>query len=225
MYIPVLPAALVEVLSTPTPFIAGIHSTVREQAADLLDVIIVDCDSGSIKIPECVNLPPMPEPMGRRLLDGLSLVSASASCLLSFGEIALAVICLCVDSVQVLSPELQYADCAFPKEMSKTSDQERLDKEIRAVFIRFFAELFSGYRACLQIVRIHSPPVIQFHKVQRTSVTSSCPAARLQTSAFPILGQVSRSQESSRMRVLQEAVGEHVFCSVCAIKRCSISCL
>lgn len=65
----------------------------------------------------------------------------------------------------MLNPDLSHADFAFPKDVSKTSNQERLDKEIRAVFIRFFAELFSGYRACLQIVRIHSPPVIQFHNV------------------------------------------------------------
>lgn len=75
MYIPVLPAALVEVLSTPTPFIAGVHSSVRDQALDLLDVIIVDCDSGSVVIPECVHIPTMPEPMNTRLLEGLSMVS------------------------------------------------------------------------------------------------------------------------------------------------------
>lgn len=75
MYIPVLPAPLVEVLSTPTPFIAGVHSSVRGQALmDLLDVIIVDCDSGSVVIPECVHIPTMPEPMNTRLLDGLSAV-------------------------------------------------------------------------------------------------------------------------------------------------------
>ena len=74
VYIPLLPAALVEVLSTPTPFIAGVHSTVRNQVMDLLDVIIVDCDSGSVVIPECVHIPTMPEPMNTRLLEGLSLV-------------------------------------------------------------------------------------------------------------------------------------------------------
>ncbi|XP_067934289.1 myotubularin-related protein 13-like [Watersipora subatra] len=139
VYIPVLPAGLVEVLSTPTPFIAGVHSSVSSQVQDLLDVIIVDCDSGSVVIPECVHIPSVPEPMSQRLLDSLSLV---------------------------LNPDLMLADFAFPKDVSKTSDLERLDKEIRAVFIRFFAELFSGYRACLQIVRIHSPPVIQFHNAK-----------------------------------------------------------
>jgi len=39
------------------------------------------------------------------------------------------------------------------------------DKEIRAVFLRFFSELFFGYRSCLTIIRIHPEPVITFHKV------------------------------------------------------------
>lgn len=39
------------------------------------------------------------------------------------------------------------------------------DKEIRAVFLRLFAQLLQGYRWCLHIIRIHPEPVIRFHKV------------------------------------------------------------
>lgn len=39
------------------------------------------------------------------------------------------------------------------------------DKEVRAVFLRLFAQLFQGYRSCLQLIRIHAEPVIHFHKV------------------------------------------------------------
>lgn len=39
------------------------------------------------------------------------------------------------------------------------------DKELRAVFLRLFAQLLQGYRWCLHIVRIHPEPVIRFHKV------------------------------------------------------------
>lgn len=81
MYIPVLPAALVEVLNTPTPFIAGVHSAVRNQTLELLDVIIVDCDSGCVIIPECVHIPSMPEHMNTRLLNDLSSVSSHLSLL------------------------------------------------------------------------------------------------------------------------------------------------
>lgn len=42
------------------------------------------------------------------------------------------------------------------------------DKEVRAVFLRLFAQLFQGYRSCLQLIRIHSEPVIHFHKVIRS---------------------------------------------------------
>lgn len=41
------------------------------------------------------------------------------------------------------------------------------DKELRAVFLRLFAQLLQGYRWCLHIVRIHPEPVIRFHKVGR----------------------------------------------------------
>ncbi|CAF4231410.1 unnamed protein product, partial [Rotaria magnacalcarata] len=38
------------------------------------------------------------------------------------------------------------------------------DKQIRAIFVRFFSELFAGYRSCLLITRINPRPVISFHK-------------------------------------------------------------
>lgn len=39
-----------------------------------------------------------------------------------------------------------------------------LDKLIRAVFVRLFAQLFAGYRYCLLIIRINPKPVIGFNK-------------------------------------------------------------
>lgn len=36
VYIPLLPAALVEVLSTPTPFIMGVHSSLKYEVAELV---------------------------------------------------------------------------------------------------------------------------------------------------------------------------------------------
>lgn len=36
VYVPVLPAPLLEVLNSPTPFIMGIHISLREQVADLV---------------------------------------------------------------------------------------------------------------------------------------------------------------------------------------------
>lgn len=38
------------------------------------------------------------------------------------------------------------------------------DKRIRACFLRFFADLLVGYRYCLEVIRLHSPPLIVFHK-------------------------------------------------------------
>uniref|UniRef100_A0A7M4ECJ5 SET binding factor 2 n=1 Tax=Crocodylus porosus TaxID=8502 RepID=A0A7M4ECJ5_CROPO len=62
-YIPILPAQLLEVLSSPTPFIIGVHSVFRNDIHELLDVIIADLDGGTIKIPECIHLSQLPEPL------------------------------------------------------------------------------------------------------------------------------------------------------------------
>ncbi|GCB65238.1 hypothetical protein scyTo_0011847 [Scyliorhinus torazame] len=69
------------------------------------------------------------------------------------------------DALPVLDPELEYADHAFPPSSTSASSMKFQDKEIRAVFLRLFAQLLQGYRWCLQIIRIHPEPVIRFHKV------------------------------------------------------------
>uniref|UniRef100_A0A8C5N5U4 SET binding factor 2 n=1 Tax=Gouania willdenowi TaxID=441366 RepID=A0A8C5N5U4_GOUWI len=136
-YIPILPSRLLEVLSSPTPFIIGVHSMFQSEIQDLLDVIIADLDGGTIKIPECIHLSSLPEPLLHQTQSTLSLV---------------------------LHPDLEIADNAFPPPRTAPSNLKLLDKEVRAVFLRLFAQLFQGYRSCLQLIRIHSEPVIHFHK-------------------------------------------------------------
>uniref|UniRef100_A0A3B5A7L6 SET binding factor 2 n=1 Tax=Stegastes partitus TaxID=144197 RepID=A0A3B5A7L6_9TELE len=136
-YIPILPSRLLEVLSSPTPFIIGVHSMFQSEIQDLLDVIIADLDGGTIKIPECIHLSLLPEPLLHQTQCTLSLV---------------------------LHPDLEIADNAFPPPRTAPSNLKLLDKEVRAVFLRLFAQLFQGYRSCLQLIRIHSEPVIHFHK-------------------------------------------------------------
>jgi len=41
VYIPLLPAALVEILSTPTPFIMGVHSSLKHEVAELVRLIFI----------------------------------------------------------------------------------------------------------------------------------------------------------------------------------------
>lgn len=36
VYIPLLPAALVEILSTPTPFVMGVHSSLKTDVSELV---------------------------------------------------------------------------------------------------------------------------------------------------------------------------------------------
>ncbi|OXB80532.1 UNVERIFIED_CONTAM: hypothetical protein H355_016322, partial [Colinus virginianus] len=138
-YIPILPAQLLEVLSSPTPFIIGVHSVFRNDIHELLDVIIADLDGGTIKIPECIHLSQLPEPLLHQTQMALSLV---------------------------LHPDLETADYAFPPPRTALSHMKMLDKEVRAIFLRLFAQLFQGYRSCLQLIRIHAEPVIHFHKVK-----------------------------------------------------------
>ncbi|XP_029350760.1 myotubularin-related protein 5 isoform X3 [Echeneis naucrates] len=136
-YVPILPGKLLEVLSTPTPFIIGVNSFFRSETQELLDVIIADLDGGTVTIPECVHISLLPEPLLQQTQTALSMV---------------------------LDPELEVADQAFPPVSTQPSALKIQDKEIRAVFLWLFARLFQGYRWCLHIIRIHPEPVIRFHK-------------------------------------------------------------
>ncbi|XP_061618331.1 myotubularin-related protein 5 isoform X3 [Phyllopteryx taeniolatus] len=136
-YVPILPGKLLEVLSTPTPFIIGVNSFFRSETQELLDVIIADLDGGTITMPECVHISLLPEPLLQQTQTALSMV---------------------------LDPELEVADHAFPPQSSLPSAPKIQDKEIRAIFLWLFAQLFQGYRWCLHIIRIHPEPVIRFHK-------------------------------------------------------------
>ncbi|XP_045539578.1 myotubularin-related protein 5 [Papilio machaon] len=160
VYIPLLPAGLAEVLATPTPFLIGVHSSLKEEVSELLDVIVADLDVGSLHIPAGVNIP---RPEGK-LLGSL--------------QEALAL---------VLQPELRSADSAFAPPPPAASPPHMLDKEIRAVFMRTLAKLLQGYRHCLTIIRIHPSPVLTFHKAGflGSRGLASCPfAVRLLDSMF-----------------------------------------
>ncbi|XP_026287376.1 myotubularin-related protein 13 isoform X1 [Frankliniella occidentalis] len=135
VYIPLLPAALVEVLSTPTPFVMGVHSSLKSEVAELMDVIMADLDGGSIFVPDGVSLPLLSEPLLSHTFESLS---------------------------KVLQPELSCADHAFPPLAMRSTLPAVQDKEIRAVFMRTLAQLLQGYRSCLTIIRIHPRPVIAF---------------------------------------------------------------
>ncbi|XP_034434425.1 myotubularin-related protein 5 isoform X8 [Hippoglossus hippoglossus] len=136
-YVPILPGKLIEVLSTPTPFIIGVNSFFRSETQELLDVIVADLDGGTVTIPECVHISLLPEPLLQQTQTVLAMI---------------------------LDPELEIADRAFPPLSSQPSALKIQDKEIRAVFLWLFARLFQGYRWCLHIIRIHPEPVIRFHK-------------------------------------------------------------
>ena len=51
------------------------HSSLRNEICELLDVIIVDLDGGSLRLPECVVVPPMPDYVICRAVKALTLVT------------------------------------------------------------------------------------------------------------------------------------------------------
>ncbi|XP_071831490.1 myotubularin-related protein 13-like isoform X8 [Apostichopus japonicus] len=137
VYIPVLPAYLIEVLNTPTPFIMGMHSSLKNEMSEMVDVIVADLDGGRVTVPECVQLPLPPSSMLERVQAELTMV---------------------------LSPDLKIADMAFPVSPKGSTRPEVVDKQIRAIILRLQAELLDCYRSCLCFIRIHPSPVITFNK-------------------------------------------------------------
>ena len=103
-----------------------------------MDVIVAELDTGFVVVPEAIVVPLLPQPYLDDTMTALSLV---------------------------LQPELSSADFAFLPSIQSPLPPQLIDKRIRAVFMRMFAQLMQGYRSCLTIIRIHPKPVITFHKV------------------------------------------------------------
>lgn len=84
-FIPVVPSTLVDFFSSPMPFIMGANSSLRNEVQDLLDVIVVDLDRGSVYAPD--RIPKLDEPLNSQLV---------------------------TDLCNVIRPQLMQADDAFP---------------------------------------------------------------------------------------------------------------
>lgn len=138
VYIPLLPSTLVEVLSIPTPFLIGCHSDLRHEFEDLLiETIVVDLDCGWLSVPD-IRLPKLDVHSQSQLIAQLC---------------------------QVIKPQSVNADRAFQNlHPTPASAPHLLDKEIRAIFLRFLTQTLLGYRNFLQVVRILPTPYITFHK-------------------------------------------------------------
>uniref|UniRef100_A0A915AWS5 Myotubularin-related protein 5 n=1 Tax=Parascaris univalens TaxID=6257 RepID=A0A915AWS5_PARUN len=152
-FVPVLPEQLIEYLESPTPYIMGLLHSVRNLNVELDTTIVVDLDIGAVYIPPTVTLPLIPEPFAQRFICSLQMV---------------------------LNPSLSNADDAWKMGQPPHPSCEVQDKRIRACFIRFFADILIGYRCCLEVVRLHTPPLIVFHKSAFLGLRgfSSCPLIR-----------------------------------------------
>ena len=94
--VPVLPRSMLEILSSPAPFIIGVTSQLMRLAGSLQDqgLVVVDLDHGRVDTPATAQLPELTEPLR-------SSVEAE----------------LCL----VLHPQLATADLAFPESDSATA--------------------------------------------------------------------------------------------------------
>lgn len=153
VFIPILPTSLIEVLSTPTPFIIGVHSIHDRDINEALDTIVVDLDGGAVTLPENYKIYMAGEPLLTKIQHELSMV---------------------------LKPDLGVADNAFHSsnghgsEISKKKPLTLLDKELRSVMLRMMVLILEGYRSCLTIVRIHPKPYITFHKASFLGLRNQC---------------------------------------------------
>eukprot|EP00794_Sanderia_malayensis_P018071 gene18071-19880_t len=137
VYIPILPSSLLDFLTAPTPFLMGIHMLYKREIPELYDVVTVNIDEGYVTVPDSIHLPQIPEPFFSKTLSTLKLI---------------------------LTPSLRHADMLFPPPIEETPLAVQ-DKQLRAVFVHLFAEMFKRYRSCLTIIRIHPKPVISFNKI------------------------------------------------------------
>ncbi|KHJ99863.1 DENN domain protein [Oesophagostomum dentatum] len=135
-FVTALPELLLEYLESPTPYLMGVLSQVRGKLPNV-DAVVVDLDTGEVRLPVSSQLAELPSPFRERLTSRLQ---------------------------RVLSPELTTADFAMPAALPPPLEPHLLDKEIRACFVLFFSELLYGYRSCLELVRLHRHPLIVFHK-------------------------------------------------------------
>uniref|UniRef100_UPI00358EB3F8 myotubularin-related protein 5 n=1 Tax=Myxine glutinosa TaxID=7769 RepID=UPI00358EB3F8 len=136
-YVPILPGSLLEVLSTPTPFIIGVHSIFKSELQELLDVIIADLDGGTISTPECVHVSTLPEPYLQQIQNVISMV---------------------------LHPDLEKADLAFATLSPVPAKAEMLEREVLAAQLQFFASLIEGCASCIQLPRVHEEPSARGHR-------------------------------------------------------------
>jgi hypothetical protein len=87
------------------------------------------------------------------------------------------------------------------------------DKRIRACFLRFFAELLLHYRDCLELVRLHSRPVIVFHKAAFIGMRAVAHSPVMQTMIDGLLFQAFVAARGLPFRVCDifDEVHSHLF--------------
>lgn len=146
-YIPILPHyyQTIEVLHSPTPYLIGVHCTADLDEIYMDELVRVDLDGGRVCVPEKLQLPEIPAGFKAYLTHCLKLI---------------------------IHPSYLLSDLAFAPPPRTISDPHLQDKEIRAVFMQFFAWLLANYRCCLIVVRTHPKSVVKFNKKRFLAIRS-----------------------------------------------------
>ncbi|KAF0990896.1 hypothetical protein HZS_486 [Henneguya salminicola] len=134
IFIPILPKTASDIISVPSPFVIGIHSSFKIDPSQNQYVIIMNLDTGLLICNDSDLIPPMPEPY----------YSDTEQLLVSIARSDLATI-----------------DQVYPE---KTPLNNRvLDKKIRACFFYLITRLLAGYRPCTTFSRFVPVPIMRFH--------------------------------------------------------------
>jgi hypothetical protein len=147
VYIPLLPANLIEVVEAPTPYFLGVNS--QHLPCDLAEtcegVVVADLDRNYVVVHGEGPPPALPEPEGELLLRRLYLHVHPELSLLGQVDLEMDFALL-----PPLSPSgSSTSSAAQAVTFSEEEVQEYHTKQLRMSFLLFFASLFADYETCV----------------------------------------------------------------------------
>jgi hypothetical protein len=140
VYIPVLARELLEYTDAPTPFIMGIHSSFLSQLPQLKEVVLVGLDHNSVTITE--TLPDFPSQIKNKLIEALLDHVHPSIAHIDFAFESGKCVFL---TNMYLGFELNFFSILFLTQAEDHKSWDYHEKQIRAAFLAFFVDLFSGY--------------------------------------------------------------------------------
>ena len=132
-YIPTVPSNLLEFVDAPTPYVMGVHASQMETLGPLEDVIVVDCDRNSIRLPSFFV--PLPADLQAWMTGKLNTTLAK------FG--------VSQKSKDYVEAEMEKIDLAFATSYQSSSSDAEFTLELRMCTMSLFARMFYKYEKYL----------------------------------------------------------------------------